>query len=299
MSKTPFFTVVVPSYNRADLILETLETVFQQEFQNFEIIVVDNCSTDNTVEVLKPLQEQGKIKLIVNEKNLERSRSRNVGFEAANGEFLTLLDSDDFMYPNNLKKAYEFIQREAEAKFIHNYYELVDQSRKPIYQYDFPKKKDQIKQLARGNFLSCIGVFLAKEIYQNFKFNEDENVLGSEDWEMWIRIRASYPLHVIPEILSAIREHPGRSIGSYSVDSVIERKYYIIDQLMKNDSVKRVFGPYENEMRASANVFTAIMANDAKQFSVARKYLKRALKINGSLLFNFHFWRVCRKSLFG
>src|SRR5436305_9177608 len=95
-----FFSIVIPTYNRADLILETLETVFNQTYKNYEAIVVDNCSSDNTLELLAPLVEKHKIRYIRHDRNYERSKSRNTGMDAATGDFLTFLDSDDFMYEN-------------------------------------------------------------------------------------------------------------------------------------------------------------------------------------------------------
>src|SRR5690349_19559359 len=111
------FTVVILTYNRADLILETIHTVLNQTYRNYEIIVVDNCSTDNTEEVLKPLIEKRLIRFLKHDKNYERSKSRNTGMKNANGDYLTFLDSDDFMYVNCLKDAHAYIIENPEIKF--------------------------------------------------------------------------------------------------------------------------------------------------------------------------------------
>src|SRR2546422_10993365 len=94
MTEYPFFSVVIPTYNRAAFIKATLQSVLSQTYAHFEIIVVDNCSTDNTGEVLGPFIRAGQIQFIKHERNLERARSRNTGMKAARGDFLTLLDSD-------------------------------------------------------------------------------------------------------------------------------------------------------------------------------------------------------------
>ena len=101
--KNPLISIVIPTYNREKLILETLETVFDQTYKNYEIIVVDNASTDSSVKMLREFEKDGKLTLIANEHNLERARARNKGFKAAKGDFLTLLDSDDFMAPDRLE----------------------------------------------------------------------------------------------------------------------------------------------------------------------------------------------------
>src|SRR6476469_5153496 len=90
MSEYPFFSVVIPTYNRAAFIKATLQSVLSQTYPNFEIIVVDNCSTDNTDQVLDSFIRAGQIKFIKHEQNFERARSRNTGMKAARGDFLTL-----------------------------------------------------------------------------------------------------------------------------------------------------------------------------------------------------------------
>ncbi|HEV7232496.1 MAG TPA: glycosyltransferase family 2 protein, partial [Bacteroidia bacterium] len=104
-----FFSIVIPTYNRADLIMKTLASVFSQTYLHYEVIVVDNCSTDNTEEVLSGCIQAGKIRYLKNDRNYERSWSRNRGMENAKGDFVTFLDSDDFMYPDNLKDAAVFV----------------------------------------------------------------------------------------------------------------------------------------------------------------------------------------------
>lgn len=298
MSSEPFFTIVIPTYNRADLILETLATVFKQTYKNFEVIVVDNCSTDNTVEILQPLENKGLIRLIRNNENQERSKARNVGIKAAKGDYLSLLDSDDFMYPNCLQDAVEFILKGERTEFFHNYYELVNASQENLYSYGFPPENRQIKALAKGNFISCIGVFLSRKVFESFHFNEDEAILGSEDWELWIRVRSEYPLGVIPKVNNGIRHHAGRSISAYELESIVSRKNYIISNLMNNQTVKAVFGRFEDYMRASALVFTGIAANQAGLFNEAGKYLMAAWKQKPSLLLELRFIRACQIRIF-
>lgn len=289
----PFFTVIIPNYNRADLIMETLESVFQQTYPHYEILLIDNGSTDNSLALLKPLADTGKIQLISIPENIERARARNIGFENAKGDYLTLLDSDDFMYPDNLLDAANFISRNG-GDFFHNQYELVDEDRKVLNTYRFPSEPKQLKRLAMGNFISCIGVFLSKAVYSTYRFNEDEKILGSEDWELWIRIRSKFPLGAIPKVNNGVRFHSGRSISSYQLEAIVERKNYIIDQLLAQPDVKKVFGKYENDMRAAALVFAATSANEMKAFDEAKKYLAKALKLKTSLILDPHFIRVAQ-----
>src|SRR5436853_837478 len=171
MSQSPFFSIIIPTYNRAALIEATLQSVLEQTYPHYEIIVVDNCSTDNTEELLQPFIRAQQIQFIKHEENYERARSRNTGMSAARGDFVTFLDSDDFMYRTNLADAAEYALAHPECKCFHNLFELVDAERNVIYRYKFPSLKNQTKAITRGNFMSCIGDFIHREIYTQYRFD--------------------------------------------------------------------------------------------------------------------------------
>lgn len=293
----PLFSIIITTFNREELIVKTLETVFHQTYKNFEVIVVDDCSTDGTVEVLKEYEKSNKIRLFLNERNLERCASRNIGLENAIGDFATLLDSDDFMYENCLADAAHFIQQNPECQFFHNHYELVDDKINPIYHYQFPKKNFS-KRLAEGNFLSCIGNFVSKEIYTNFKFSLDPKVLGSEDWELWLRVYSEYDLGVIPKINHGVRNHLQRSVNSLDYDKIVETKLHIIDQLSKNKKFQLRFKSYQAFMKASVFLFAAVGANKYYQFNKARDFIQKALHIYPVILFTERFVRVLINTIF-
>lgn len=179
-TKTPFFSVIIPTYNRANFILKTLDTVFNQTFQDFEVIVVDDCSTDNTEALLKPLVIEGKIKYIRHEQNYERGKSRNTGMKHAQGLYATFLDSDDYLYPDNLKDAYQYAQAHPEKKIFHNLYELVNEKGEVVYRFEFKPIRNALKQITEGNFLSCAGVFIHRDIYTSIFWDENRILSGSE-----------------------------------------------------------------------------------------------------------------------
>lgn len=115
IDKKPFFSVVIPTYNRAHAIQKSIESILIQTFRDFEIIVADDASTDNTEEVVCSMQD-GRIHYFMNEKNLERCLTRNKGIEAAKGEYICFLDSDDYHLPNHLQVIYDKIQEENKVK---------------------------------------------------------------------------------------------------------------------------------------------------------------------------------------
>ncbi|MGH9960893.1 MAG: glycosyltransferase family 2 protein, partial [Pyrinomonadaceae bacterium] len=220
MSEYPFFSVVIPTYNRAAFIEATLRSVLSQSYPHYEIIVVDNCSTDHTKQLLEPLIRSGQIHFIEHEQNYERARSRNTGMNAARGDFVTLLDSDDFMYPNNLADAADYACAHPDIKCFHNLYEFVDSERRVLRRYPMPSLNNQLKAIASGNFMTCIGNFIHREIYQRYQFDTTKELIGGEDWEFWLRVLADYRVGRIEKINSGILQHDGRSVNNQSLDSM-------------------------------------------------------------------------------
>ena len=142
MMSNPFFSIIIPTYNRGKLILKTLESVFSQDYSDYEVIVVDNCSTDNTAERLKPLQDSGKIIFIRHDKNYERAVSRNTGIKNANGQFLTFLDSDDTMHQNHLSTLHYIIKNNSEINFLATKYDIKRNNK--IY---YPPSLEKLKRV--------------------------------------------------------------------------------------------------------------------------------------------------------
>jgi glycosyltransferase involved in cell wall biosynthesis len=228
----PFFSVVIPTYNRSAFILDTLATVFAQTYQNFEVIVVDNASTDNTVELLVPFVAENKIKLVRHDRNYERAKSRNTGQQHAKGDYLTFLDSDDFMYSTGLEDAALFIQQNPHVKIFHNLYELVDSKRSVLYNYRFAPINNAAALICKGNFLSCIGVFLHRDVYTTIFWDETPELVGSEDYEFWFRVIARFP-HVgrIEKINSGILHHHGRTMNHIRLETTAKRFDYSINKV--------------------------------------------------------------------
>ena len=296
MSEYPFFSVVIPTYNRAAFIEATLQSVLSQTYPHYEVIVVDNCSTDNTKELLQPCIRAGRLRLIEHEQNYERARSRNTGMNAARGDFVTLLDSDDFMYPTNLADAATYACAHPEIKCFHNLYEVVDSERNVLRRYPMPSLKNQLKAIASGNFMTCIGDFIHREIYQRYQFDTKQELIGGEDWEFWLRVLADYRVGRIEKINSGILQHSGRSVNNQSLDSMKIGVEYLWAKLATDAHLSEVYRPYLKRIRSNSVLYMAILANTGGLFADARKYLSEAVTIDFRLLANPRFWRVARRA---
>lgn len=286
----PFFSVVIPTYNRADLLPASIQSVLEQRFIDFEIIVVDNCSTDNTADVMTAYEKDSRITYIANKKNMERAYSRNVGFKNARGRFVTLLDSDDIMYPHCLFDAHTFVNENPGKKFFHNLYEKIDQDGKPSKTINFLKISNQYKQICKGNFLSCIGVFMHEDIYRNFFFSEDLRMIGSEDYEIWFRVLAHYELGRIEGINCGIREHLGRSVYSSMYDNLEYQRWQIIGMIEGDPVLHEKYKNYIGYINTNYYYHQAIHSLQMNKRYMAVRFLGKSIIKGKGVFFSKRFF---------
>ena len=247
----PFFTVVIPTYNRADLLPLSIDSVLQQTYQDFEIIVVDNFSSDNTQHVMQDYLRDPRIRYCRNDQNMERAYSRNVGFRHAKGAFLTLLDSDDVMYSTCLEDAKAFSSEHPEKRVFHNLYETIDHAGRSVKQKRFEPISNQYKQICQSNFLSCIGVFLSSDVYQQFFFTEDLKMIGSEDYEIWFRVLGHFEVGRINKVNCGVREHLGRSVYTSMYDNLEYQRQELVHLIESSEIYRLIYKEYIGYVNAN------------------------------------------------
>ncbi|TDD94672.1 glycosyltransferase family 2 protein [Flavobacterium cellulosilyticum] len=118
---TPLISIIIPAYNASDFILETLESVKQQTYTNWEIVLVNDCSTDNTIDIVNEFSGNvsNYVKLIINQTNLGVSETRNVAVANASGSWLALLDSDDVWLPNHLETLINEVAKDSDLNLVY------------------------------------------------------------------------------------------------------------------------------------------------------------------------------------
>lgn len=246
------FSIIIPTYNRADLILITLKSVKKQLFKDYEVIVVDDGSTDNTKEVVKNFLNQDKnnnFRYLYKE-NGERGAARNFGIKHAKGTYITFLDSDDIIYPEHLEEAEKFIEHNINVNVFHQSYEILNY-RKQIQKVNYPSDKRLNDAILKGNILSCFGVFLKKEIANTHLFDERRELSGSEDWLLWLKLSARYDVLFNNKITGCLIEHSGRSVLNFNEKELSFRTTLLKEKLIEDkefvkkngkQKVKHIYG---------------------------------------------------------
>ncbi|MGB5920496.1 glycosyltransferase family 2 protein [Arcobacter sp.] len=192
-NKQPLVTVIIPLYNAEKYISKTIDNVINQTYQNWEMIVVDDCSTDISRNIVKDYEEKDhRIKLIESESNFGGpARPRNIGVENAKGEYIAFLDADDIWLPQKLEKHLEFMKQN-DLNFSSHGAVLIDEKSEKIKSNNFLKdyyrkyKIHDLSQLIKGNFVYLSSAILKKDIFE--KFNEEKYCIAVEDYYLWLNL---------------------------------------------------------------------------------------------------------------
>jgi glycosyltransferase involved in cell wall biosynthesis len=291
MPHNTFFSIIIPTYNRANFIAQTIQSVLKQTYPYFEIIVVDDGSTDHTEEVVTSIVDS-RISYY-NKENGERGAARNYGMCRAKGEYITFLDSDDILYENYLKNARESIQNYDFPLFLHIGYEVTDEELRSKTKVN-SLKSDDISIFVKGNPLSCLGVFLHKSIITQFKFNEDKALAGSEDWELWLRLAANVGIKTDNRISAALIDHDHRSVVGYNEYKLVKRKELALKYAFEDPAVQEKFGPYLNKMIAYCDSYIALHLILSKQNKQGIRYLKNAFLRTPAFIFERRFAAIIK-----
>ena len=214
----PFFSIIIPAYNRAYILPETIRSIQEQSFENWEVIVVDDGSKDNTRELIESSSIVDKRIRYVYQSNAERSVARNNGADHALGNYLMFLDSDDKYAAGHLEKLHAFIieKQEPIAFFFSNL----------SYLHEHGIEVPEIPVMAKGKEFEYLllqpitpsRVCIHKEIFKEFQF--DPEIVIVEDLVLWVSIATKYPAFQLCESSLLYRIHEGNSVdlsrNSYS-----------------------------------------------------------------------------------
>ena len=189
----PLVTVIIPTYNRGWIIHEAIDSVLDQDFNDYELIVVDDGSEDNTLEIL---EAYGKAIKVLQQGNRGVSAARNRGIEEATGRLIAFLDSDDLWLPKKLSTQVKFFENNADA-LINQTQEIWNRNGLRVN----PKKRHHkfsgmiFERSLELCLVSPSAVMIAKDLFDTVGVF-DENLPACEDYDLWLRISCRYPVHL-------------------------------------------------------------------------------------------------------
>lgn len=218
MNAGPLVSVIIPTHNRREMLAEALATVFAQTYRNFEVIVVDDGSTDGTREFLAA-EYPGQVQVVAREKLANAGAARNAGAALAKGEFFAFLDSDDFWYPRKLEVMLAEMQAGGErVTLVGGACDHVDASGERVIETLRPPRS-----ATHADF--CIKMFLPGSMSNNLvrasAFRRiggfDESLTRAEDKDLFIRLLDGHEVRYTPEVTAKVRIH-GEARAGMSLD---------------------------------------------------------------------------------
>lgn len=213
MSKSPNVTVFIPVYNRARFVRGAIESTLAQTYGDFELLVIDDGSTDRSVEIIKSFDDP-RIRLVQNEKNLGLPTTRNLGLELARGEFIALLDSDDISLPHRLERQVEFLQRHPSYAEVGAWSQRMDESGRPKPSVKLqPISAEEVRatllfRCAMKNRSVMGRTAMMRELGYRSDFAR------CQDYDLHARLAERHDIGNIPEVLVLGRTHPNQWTGA-------------------------------------------------------------------------------------
>ncbi|MBE5893069.1 MAG: glycosyltransferase family 2 protein [Lachnospiraceae bacterium] len=213
-------SIIVPVYNAEKYICETVECVRKQTYENWELLLVEDCSKDSTVAVLQEYLEKVKdarVRLIRQEKNNGAARSRNRGLKEACGRYIAYLDADDLWVPEKLEKELAFMEGK-QAAFAFTGYEFADENGKGLGKVvRVPETLTYKEALKNTTIFTTTVMFDTEKIDKNFL---EMPIIKSEDTALWWKVlRSGYVAHGLDENLVKYRR-AGKSLSSNKLEAL-------------------------------------------------------------------------------
>lgn len=212
-------SVILPAHNREELLTRSIESVLNQTFSDFELIVVDDGSTDGTDEVIARLEDP-RVRYVRLEKNRGASAARNVGIRQANGRFLAFQDSDDEWVPEKLEKQLQCLERQdKEVGVVYSDMERIEADGSVLYYRSPTVIPDRLINADMG-FYQVYGLGIQSTLIRRECFDHvrtfDERYRCFEDLELFIRLSKHYRFHHLQEPLVRYYETVGVSSDAYA-----------------------------------------------------------------------------------
>jgi glycosyltransferase involved in cell wall biosynthesis len=278
----PEVSVIMPAHNAAATIAESMESILRQTYKNWELIIVDDGSTDNTFGVVRKYLDDPRIKLIRCEKNAGMSTARNLGVAKASGEFIAFLDSDDLWMPTKLQKQIEYHKKNPNCRISHTDFREFYPSgkeKRPWRQFFASKHQKNgvlLPHLYYDNLVATLTVMMRRDIFINLG-GFDTELFGVEDQDLWLKIaKLGYEFGYMSEVLSKYRMSPtgaSKDITRYK-ESVRE---FLVGRVINDPKV-----PPAVKRKAWANYYLAFgrLYHRRGEHVLAHKYYCASLRFH-------------------
>lgn len=214
-------SIITPSYNTARFISETIRCVQAQSYTNWEMIIVDDCSTDNTDEVVATFLEDSRIRYLKNEKNSGAAVSRNRAIQEAKGKWIAFLDSDDLWSSDKLEEQICFMKKNGYHFSYTNYSEIDDDGKSLGTLWTGPKRIGKAR-MAMFNYMGCLTVMYDREYVGLIQVGD---IKKRNDYAIWVKVVKKCPAYLLNKCLATYRVRSSGSIMNRGKNPLSRMKF--------------------------------------------------------------------------
>jgi glycosyltransferase involved in cell wall biosynthesis len=279
----PKVSVIIPAYNQAKFIAEAIQSALNQTFRDFEIVVIDDGSTDNTPEIVSAFPVK-----YFRQENQRPPAARNRGIEISCGEYVAFLDSDDALFEKAIEKGVEALDACPEAGFSYGQAYLMDEKGRILGLRKAGSKRSCLRQgideirdfLVSGNHIPSSTVIVRRSCLDEVGLFDPGLRFGSEDIDLWVRLARRYAVAYIAEPLGKYRIHPHAISAGRRVAEIEKSNGHILDGIFHDTRLGPVFSPQRASIYARLYFRLADYACASGEMKTARRYLFRSMRVH-------------------
>ena len=234
-------SIVMPSYNTAEYIADSVKSVLAQTYTNWELLIVDDCSADQTDEVVMPFLSDSRIRYLKNDRNSGAAVSRNRALREAKGKWIAFLDSDDLWNPQKLEKQIQFME-ENSYHFSYTNYSEIDESSNPNGRFVTGPKCITKTGMYLYCWPGCLTVMYDAE---RIGLIQIVDIKKNNDYAMWLKICRKAKCYLLDEDLASYRKRSG-SISSHGYVSLIRWHYKLFREAESRGILASLFCVFVN-----------------------------------------------------
>lgn len=237
MNKKPIVSVVMPVYNCQEYLPEAIESILEQTYQEFEFIIIDDGSTDNTSLILSTFEKKDSRIKVIRQKNQGIVSALNNGIANSQGEYIARMDADDISYPQRIELQVKFMTQNQEVGVVGCFWQIIDAMGKINSRNDYSATThlEIIWALCSSNPIAHPGVMFRKSAFEKVN-GYRELYRHAEDYDLWVRLANEVKYFVIPQPLIFLRKHKENITTVFfqeSLNNSIEISRNMVSQILK------------------------------------------------------------------
>lgn len=284
-------SVIIPAYNAIKYLPASINSVLAQTYPSFEVIVIDDGSTDCTSEWFDQLTDPDPRVKLISQTNQGNCAARNIGIAHAQGEYIAFLDADDLWASTKLAKQVAILEQNPDVGLVYTWVERIDQNEKSLGKpFESNLSGNIWEKLLDRNVIATSSTMIRRCCFDNVgKF--DENLKSFvEDWDLWLRIAACYQIKVIPEYLLQYRECPTSISKNWQA---MEKNYHIvIEKAFASAPSKLISRKGKSYSCSYLHLASQSLQSHQPDYAIASKYLRQAIAYYPQMKFSQEYVRL-------